>query len=272
MNIHPTAVIHPEAQLGPNVEIGPFAFVDKGAEIGADSVIGPHVVILRHTTLGPGCRVHTGAVLGDLPQDLSFKNVVSCLKIGARCVIREYVTIHRGTKEGSATLVGDDCLLMALCHLGHNVRLGNRVIIANASLLGGYVEVGERAFISGGVAIHQFVRVGRLAMVGGNTALSKDVPPFCLVPSLVRNCVGGLNIVGLRRAGIPPEERQQIKSAFNRLYRSGLNVSQAVEKLRAEFPAGPAAELAAFIAESRRGICGFLRTAPGSDEDERPDE
>lgn len=268
MNIHPTAVIHPEARLASNVQVGPFAFVDQGVEVGADTLIGPHVVILPHTTLGAGCRVHTGAVLGDLPQDLSFKNVVSYLKIGARCVIREYVTIHRGTKEGSATLVGDDCMLMALCHLAHNVRLGNRVIIANASLLGGYVEVGERAFISGGVAIHQFVRIGRLAMIGGNTALSKDVPPFCLVPSLERNLVGGLNIVGLRRAGVPPEERRQIKLAFDRLYRSGLNVTQAVEKLREEFPAGPAAELAAFITGSRRGICGFLRTASAGEEDE----
>jgi UDP-N-acetylglucosamine acyltransferase len=260
VSIHPSAVIHPGAQLGPNVEVGPFAFIDDRVRIGNGTVIGPHAVILRQASLGEGCRVHAGAVVGDLPQDLGFKGGDTFVRIGNRCVIREGVTIHRGTKEGTATEVGDDCFLMALVHLAHNVKLGNRVIMANGSMLGGYVEIGDRAFISGGVVIHQFVKIGRLAMVGGMAGLSKDVPPFCTVESQSRNAVIGLNVIGMRRAGLGVEDRRLIKSAFHRLYRSGLNVSQAVAEMKLAFPTGPASEFVAFIEQSHRGICRFSGT------------
>ena len=255
MSIHPTAVVDPKALLGKNVTIGPFAFIDEAVEIGDNGVIGSHVSILRHTTIGEGVHVHSGAVLGDLPQDLGFSGEPSYVKIGKRCTFREFVTIHRGTKPGSVTELGDECFLMANVHIAHNCKLGNLVIIANGTMLGGYVEIGDRAFLSGNVLVHQFVRIGRVAMVGGAAALSKDVPPFCLVQSMGRNAVQGLNIVGTRRAGISPAERKQIKEAFSLLFLSGLNVTQAAEKLKMTFPTGPASEFAAFAEQAHRGLC-----------------
>jgi UDP-N-acetylglucosamine acyltransferase len=237
--------------------VGPFSFIESGAKIGDGCIIGAHVNITRYTTLGSGCRVHANAVLGDLPQDLSFKECDSFAKIGSNCIIREGVTVHRGTKPGTATEIGDNCFLMANSHFAHNVRLGNSVIIANGALLGGYVEVGDRAFISANVGIHQFVHVGKLVMVGGNSGLSKDLPPFCIVRSLTFNLVAGMNVIGMRRAGITPEDRAQIKKAFKILYRSGLNVKQALEKMRSDFTSGPAQEFWQFVEQSKRGICAM---------------
>ncbi len=266
MNLHPTAIVDPSAILGENVTLGPYVVVEADVEIGAGCTLGPQVVVHRYTTIGAGCRIHAGAVLGDLPQDLAFAGGVSHVRIGHECVIREGVTINRGTKAGSATVVGDGCYLMANSHLGHNVRLGDHVTVANGALLGGYVEVDARAFISGNVLLHQFVRVGRLVMISGGAGLSKDVPPFCTVCGLARNTVAGLNLVGLRRAGVTADERAQVKHAFDRLYRSGLNVTQALAALKKEFPAGPASEWAAFIESSKRGICGFGRDAASEGE------
>lgn len=268
MSIHPTAVIDPKAELGKNVTVGPFAFIDEAVKIGDNGVIGPHASVLRHTTVGEGVRVHAGVVLGDLPQDLGFSGEPSYVTIGKRCTFREFVTIHRGTKPGTVTEVGDDCFLMANVHLAHNVKLGQRVIIANGTMLGGYVEIGDRAFVSGNVLVHQFVRIGRVAMVGGAAGLSKDVPPFCLAQSMGRNIVQGLNIVGTRRAGISPDERKQIKEAFKVLFLSGLNVTQAVEKLKTLFPVGPAAEFAAFAEQAHRGLCRYGRSRSGEAEDD----
>lgn len=233
------------------------AVIETGAQIGEGCIIGPHAVIYRHVTLGPGCVVHAGAVLGDVPQDLAFKPVESYVRIGAQCVIREQVTIHRGTKEGTATVVGDRCFLMVNSHLGHNVVLGNDVILANGVLLAGYVEVGDRVFLSGNVVIHQFTRIGRLAMVSGGAAIGKDVPPFCTVPALTVNQVAALNVIGMRRAGMAPAQRAEAKKAFTLLYRSGLNVKQALEKMREEFKDGPGAEMCSFITSSKRGVCAF---------------
>ena len=255
MNIHPTAVVDPGAVLGGHVTIGPFAFIDRDTQIGDDCVIGPHSVILRYTSLDRDCRVHACAVLGDLPQDLAFKDEPSYVKIGKHCVLREGVTIHRGTKADTSTVLGDNCFLMANSHLGHNVRLGDGVIIANGALLAGYVDVGERAFISGNAVIHQFVRVGRLSMLSGCSGIGKDVPPFCTTVGVCRNRIAGLNIVGLRRAGIGPEERQAIRHAFKILYRSEFNVSQALERIKEEFTQPAVREFCAFIEASKRGIC-----------------
>lgn len=261
MSIHPTAVVNPGAELGKDVEIGPFAFVDANTVIDDGCVIGPHVVIHRYTTLGAQTRVHATAVLGDLPQDLAFGGARSHVIIGSKCTIREGVTIHRGTKEDTSTVVGDECFLMAFSHLGHNVKLGRGVIMANSALLAGYVEVGDRAFISGNAVVHQFTRIGRLAMLSGLSGTGKDVPPFCVVAGVRRNVIAGLNIVGLRRAGFTPEQRKEIKRAFDVLYRSGLNFSQALARMKDEFPAGPAAEMWQFAEGSKRGLCPFLAAA-----------
>jgi UDP-N-acetylglucosamine acyltransferase len=262
--IHDSAVIAPGARLGRNVSVGPFAVIEDDVDIGDDCVIGPHVCVLRYTTLGAGCRVHAGAVLGDLPQDLSFAGEPSDVRIGARCWVREGVTVHRGAKSGSVTQVGDDCLLMANSHVAHNVRMGSHVILANGVLLAGHVEVGDRAFISGNAAIHQFVRIGRLAMVGGVGAVTKDVPPFCTTRTGAYNRIGGMNMVGLRRAGVSAEERLQIQRAFKIFYRGGLNAKQAVQAMRA-MPRSPLVnEFVDFVEQSKRGVCAMRVAAEDS--------
>jgi UDP-N-acetylglucosamine acyltransferase len=268
MGIHPTAVIEPGAEVGRDVRIGAFAYIDRKARIGDGCVIGPHATILNYTTLGDRCRVHAGAVLGDLPQDLAFQEESeSYVRIGNDCVIRENVTIHRGTRAGSVTEVGDGCLLMAQSHLAHNVKLGNQVIVANGALLAGYVEVGDRAFISGNCLVHQFTRVGRLAMMAGASAVQKDVLPFCITRSVSPNTIMGLNVVGLRRAGFTASDRRTLKQALMVLYTSGLNTSRAVDKLEQEFDAELVQELCQFIRASKRGICKFFKRSAGGDED-----
>jgi UDP-N-acetylglucosamine acyltransferase len=259
LKIHPTAVVELGAELGSNVEIGPFSYIDRDVQIGDNTVIGPHVTVLRYTTLGAGCRVHAGAVLGDLPQDLAFKHQPSYVNIGENCVIREGVTIHRGTQPDSCTNVGEGCLLMANSHLAHNVKLGNQVIIANGALLAGYVEVGDRAFISGNCLVHQFTRIGRLAMMAGGSAVQKDVPPFCMTRSVSTNTIMGLNVVGLRRAGFTASDRRILQQGLNVLYRSGLNTSQAVEQLERDFNSELIQEWCQFIQDSKRGICKFFK-------------
>jgi UDP-N-acetylglucosamine acyltransferase len=206
--------------------------------------------------MGRDCVVHAGAVLGETPQDLAFKPVPSTVEIGDRCVIREGVTIHRGTAEGSVTRTGNDCYLMANSHLAHNVTLGNQVILANGVLLAGYVEVGDRAFLSGNAVVHQFVRIGRLAMLGGLSGISQDVPPFCTTESGVVNRLAGLNTVGLKRAGIPPETRTALKQAFRILFRSGLTRTTAVADLRSGPDLPPEVEeVLRFVEGSKRGVC-----------------
>lgn len=260
MTIHATACIDPEACLGQGVAVGPGAVIAAGATVGDHCVIGPHAVIYSGVTLGEGCRVHAGAVIGDTPQDLAFKGeVASFVRIGARNILREGVTIHRGTKAGTETVTGDDCYLMANSHLAHNVKLGNRVILANGALMAGYVEVGDGAFVSGNTVVHQFCRIGRLAMLGGLSAIGKDVPPFCMTRSGGVNTIVGLNIVGLRRNGFTPEQRKSARGCMDIVFRQGLNVGQAVEKLRELAGLGDvlAAEWADFIGAAARGICKF---------------
>jgi UDP-N-acetylglucosamine acyltransferase len=255
--IHKTAVVDPAARIGRDVTVGPFAVIEEDVVIGDGCSIGPHACILRYTSLGNNCEVHAGAVLGDLPQDVDFEPCESRLRIGSNCLIREGVTLHRGTRPGSATEIGDGCFLMAFSHCAHNVRLGNRVVLANGCLLGGYARVDDGAFISGNCLVHQFVRVGRLVIMGGGSGVSKDVPPFCMVRPITVNTVIGLNVVGLRRAGLKPAERKEIKAAFDILYRSGLTVSEAVERLGREFAGGPPLEIRDFARDSERGICGL---------------
>ncbi len=253
--IHETAIVENGAELGANVSVGPFCHISSGATVGDDCRIGDRCSIMGTVKIGKGCRLHAGCFIGDTPQDVGFEGGESSVEIGSGCIIREGVTIHRGTKPGTVTSIGDNCFLMAFSHCAHNVALGDRVVIANSALLGGYVEVGSRAFVSGNVCVHQFVRVGKLAMLGGNCSVNKDVPPFMIVKSASLNTVGGVNFVGLKRAGIEVGEREQIKEAYSLLYRSGLNVAQAVEKIRTGLSGEAAGEIADFIEVSKRGIC-----------------
>lgn len=253
--IHSTAIISPKAEIGVDVEIGPYSVISDNATIGDGCRLGPHVTIMEYARLGAGCEVHSGAVLGDTPQDLGFKGVESFVEIGDKCVIRECVTIHRGTEEGTVTKVGSGCFLMACAHVAHNCTLGNNVIMANCSVLAGHVHIGERVFLSGGTAVHQFVRIGRLSMLGGNSACSKDVPPFCTVEPCGLNGVKGLNVVGMRRSGMDAAQRQDVKRAFKLLYASGLNVQQALEQIDL-LESDVAREMSEFVRTSKRGICG----------------
>lgn len=229
MSIHPTAIIEEGATLGTGVEVGPFSFIGHEAVLGEGTIVRSHVVIEGAVRLGRQNNIGHGCIIGGVPQDLGFAlKTKSGIEIGDNNIIREYCTIHRGTAEGSSTLVGNGNFFMAGAHLGHNCQVGDNVIIANNCLLGGYVRIGDRAFLGGGSVFHQYVRVGRLVITQGNSGFGKDLPPFVVAAQI--NQVAGLNIVGLRRAGFSPAERDEVKRAFKLLYRSGLNTRQALEK------------------------------------------
>lgn len=256
MSIHELAIVGKNAKVSKDAEIGPFAVIEDGAELGPRVKVWPHAYICAGASIGEDTEVHMGAVIGHLPQDLAFDiNNKSYVKIGKRTIIREYATIHRGTKDSSSTVIGDNCYLMAVSHVGHNCEIGNNVIIANGALLSGYVVVGDYAFISGNVVIHQFCRIGQLAMIGGFTGVNKDVPPYMLVrgPSVVR----GINLIGLRRAKFSRELMGDIKEAYKLLYQSDLNTAQAIEAMKKLKPSAELGHLIEFIQGSKRGICKY---------------
>ncbi|CAN5541311.1 acyl-ACP--UDP-N-acetylglucosamine O-acyltransferase [soil metagenome] len=259
MKIHPTAVVDPAARLGADVEIGPYACLGGEVEIGARSVVQAHAVIEGAVRLGTDNRIGHGAVIGAPPQDLSFQpGTKSSVEIGHHNLIREHVTIHRGTAPDSATRLGDHNFLMVGAHLGHNCAVGDRVIIANNCLLGGYVTIEDGAFLGGGCVFHQFMRVGRLAITQGIGGFGTDIPPFVAAAGI--NKVVGLNVVGMKRAGLDAEDRAEIKAAFRLLYESGLNVSQALEQAQARTWREPAQAFFDFVsAAKKRGICGLRR-------------
>jgi len=257
--IHPTAVIHPEAELHESATVGPYTVIEAGVRIGARCRVGPHCHILGETQIGEDNEIHAGCVLGDTPQDLAYKDALSSLIIGNGNRIREHVTIHRGTAEGSATRIGDRNFLMAHCHIGHNSVLGNDVIVVNAVLLGGHVEVEDRAFLGGGAVVHQHCRIGTLTILRGLSRISKDVPPYCTV--VENNELVGLNSIGLKRAGILPDERARLKTAYALLFNEGLNLTQALEALKKETLTPQVSHLIEFITQSKRGIC-FARKKP----------
>jgi UDP-N-acetylglucosamine acyltransferase len=226
--IHPTALIAPEAEIGEGVEIGAYAVIESGVQVGDGCRILGHAQILSGVRLGENCVVGHGAVIGGEPQDFKFsREIRSGVEIGAGTILREHVTVHRGSREGSMTRLGVDNFLMAGSHVGHNVQMGDNNVLANQCLLGGEVQIGTRNFLGGGSAFHQFVRVGDLCMVKGLTAISQDVPPFVMVSG--SNQIRGLNVVGMSRAGFCKEQRQGVKAAFHHIYRAGLNLSQALE-------------------------------------------
>ncbi|MBQ9344779.1 MAG: acyl-ACP--UDP-N-acetylglucosamine O-acyltransferase [Kiritimatiellae bacterium] len=264
-NIHPTAIVDPAAQLGADVTIGPYAIVEADTIIGDGSLLEAHAVVKRFVTLGPRCHLHTSAVIGDLPQDLSFTGEPSYVVVGADTTFREFVTVHRGTVPGTTTSIGSHVFMMACSHAAHNTQLGDYVIVANAALLAGYVTVGEHAFIGGGTPIHQHSRVGRYAMVAGGSAFSKDIPPYCITAAVPPNHIAGLNLVGLRRNGFTPEQRKQIRAAFGILYLEHLNSTDARATLAAQTDNPYALEFAEFMAGSTRGLCPPLHLETASD-------
>jgi UDP-N-acetylglucosamine acyltransferase len=254
--IHPSAFVHPDAQIDPTAIIEPYAVIDGPIVVGARTRVQSHAVITGPVMVGTDNVIGHGTVVGGFPQDLSFKSdSTSFVHIGDHNVIREHCTIHRGTKPGSTTVLGSHNFLMAGAHIGHNVEVGNHVILANNVLLGGYVTVGDRAFLGGGSVVHQFTRIGSIALLQGMTAVSKDIPPYTIAAG--RNSVVALNVVGLKRAGFNLPLRNEAKRAFELLYRAGLNAAQAREEAGRRVWSSEIAPFWAFLATSRRGVCGL---------------
>lgn len=255
MAIHPTAIIDASATVHPSAQIGPHVVIDGPVSVGADCILGAGVVLLGNLSLGERCRVHSHAILGDVPQDRSFGGGESFVQIGADCIIREGTTIHRGTAAGSSTIVGDRCYLMTNTHVGHNCTLENDVTMITGAVLGGHVHVGPRAVISGNAAVHQFVRIGELAMISGLGKIVQDIPPFFMTDR--DGALVGVNRVGLLRSGLTSAERDELKAAYRIVYRSGANRAETLRMLH-EVVVTPAGQrLIDFLAaDSRRGISG----------------
>lgn len=266
MSVHPTAVVASGAKLGTYVTVGPYAVIEEDVSVGDGSTIGAHVVLHAGCELGRKVTVAPHAVLGGMPQHLGFAGNTSGIAIGDGTVVREYVTVHRSMEEGGKTRVGRDCFLMALSHVGHDCQLGDGVILTSYVGLSGHVVLGDRVVVGGHTAFHQFVKIGRIAMVSGTSRVVKDVPPFLIAegnPCRMR----GLNVVGLRRAGVAAETRNKLKRAYKLLYRSNLNTSQALEAIRAELmPDEDVSHLVAFIEASERGITPGSEAGSGEDE------
>jgi UDP-N-acetylglucosamine acyltransferase len=264
-DIHPTAMVDSAVDLGEGVKIGPYATVESGCVIGDFCEIRAHAMISKGTLMGPNNLIGYGAILGGDPQDLAFSGGRTWVEIGSGNRIREYVTIHRATKEGTATSVGNDNYIMGGVHIGHDADVGNRTIMANNSLLAGHVIVEDGVFLGGATIVHQYTRIGRLAITRGGTRLGKDVPPYFMATDT--NEVAGINRIGLRRAGFSHETRRSIQAAFDLLYRSNLNVSQALAEVGHKFHSPEIAHLIAFIKESKRGICRAADGMRGDEED-----
>ena len=233
--IHSLALVHPEAILAEDVEVGPFTVIEAGVVIGRGCRIESHVKIRSGTTLGESNFVGEGTVLGGDPQDRRYAGATTYLRIGNANVIREYVTMHRATGEGSFTLVGDDNYIMASCHLGHNSVIHNHVTVANATGIAGYCTIEDYANIGGMVGVHQFCRIGKAAMIGGFTKISRDAPPFMVTDGLDQE-VRDINAIGLRRLGITPERRLALHKACKLLFKSRLGLSHALDTVKREVP------------------------------------
>ncbi len=255
MKIHPTAIVHKDAIIENDVEIGPFSIIGAEAKIGKRTKIGSNVVIEGHVTIGENNQILNSAIIGFPPQDVKYRGENTEVVIGNNNIIREFVTIHRASGEGEKTCVGSNCFLMAYSHLGHNVKIGNNVIIANMTQLAGHVEVHDFAFISGAVVIHQFCRVGKYVMIRGRSRLGFDAVPYMIIDGVENTEVRGLNIVGLRRNGFSDEKINILKKAYKILFRQNLNTSQAIHLIEKELPNNEDIKyLIEFIKTSKRGI------------------
>jgi len=253
MPIDPSARIAPQVDLAPDVEVGPGVIIDGPSRIGAGTRVLAHAYIGPYTTIGENNLICFGAIVGYDPQDYSFKGEESYTFIGDHNIIREYVTIHRGTKPGSATRVGSHNFFMALSHLGHNTQVGDNVIMVNGAVTGGYVELADRVFISGHCLIHQFCRVGTLALMRGGSRTSRDVPPYCIVD--YTHIVRGLNLVGLKRAGFTSQQLGPLRQAVRLLFGQRSRLSAALQRVAAEVPLTPeVAHLLEFIQSSKRWV------------------
>ncbi len=252
--IHATAVIDDSAVLESGVTVEPYAVIGPNVTIGARTRVGAHVVIERDTTIGEDCRLHTGAALGGDPQDLKYAGEASRLVVGDRTVIREFVTLNRGSAARGSTNIGSDCLLMAYAHVAHDCEIGNHVVIANTVNMGGHVTVGDWVIIGGASAVHQFARIGAHAFIGGMSGVRKDVPPYVKASGHPMKLYG-LNSVGLQRRGFTKELRMDIRKAYRLLFQSKLNVREALAEARGTLSSSPELDLFLdFVERSERGV------------------
>jgi UDP-N-acetylglucosamine acyltransferase len=253
--IHPTAIVSPEARIGRDCHVGPYSVIGDGVTLGDSVRIESHCVVEGLTEIGDETHVFPFVSIGLASQDLKYKGEPSRTRIGRRCRLREFVTVHRGTEAGGMlTAIGDDCLIMAQAHVAHDCRVGNRVIMSNAATLGGHVEVFDGANIGAYSGVHQFCRVGREAYIGGYSVVANDALPYALTVGNRARCFG-LNHVGMRRRGYPKETIDTLHHAFRLLLSSKLNTTQAIERLRTEISDSPEVEeLLRFIETSERGV------------------
>ncbi|MGQ9615310.1 MAG: acyl-ACP--UDP-N-acetylglucosamine O-acyltransferase [Spirochaetota bacterium] len=270
MAVHPTALIDSKAEVGDDNEIGAYTIIEGNVKIGNRNKIGPHTIITGYTSIGDDNVIHGHVYIGNLPQDVSYKGGESYVRIGNKNIIREFTTIHRGTKEGTYTIIGNNNYLMVGCHVAHNCILGSNIIMVNCASLGGYVEVYDHAFISAFVTAHQFTRIGSYSICGFFTKVIKDIPPFMMIDGNPAS-VYGINVVGLKRKGFSPERRELLKKAYKLIYRSGLNLKSSLEELKKmstttvnELQRGDLQMLIDFINGSKRGL---LLKSPVQDEE-----
>ncbi len=253
-HIHPSAVISERARIADDVVIGPFCVVEDDVEIQSGTRLMASVYVARGARIGRYCTIYPGAVIATPPQDLKYAGEATTAEIADHTVIRECVTIHRGTKASGRTVVGAHCLIMAYCHIAHDCVIGDRVIMANATQLGGHVTVEDDVVLGGATLIHQFCRIGRLAMTGAGTKITKDVAPFLLVNGNMAK-VYGLNRVGLRRKGFAPQKIDEIMRFYKVLFQQGMTISEALEFYQQHFPLSPEVEhCIRFIRSSQRGV------------------
>lgn len=250
----PLAFIHPDAKVHPSVTIDPFVTIGPNVEIGEGSHIGSSATIMEGTRIGRNCQVFPGAVIGAIPQDLKFKGEDTLAVIGDNTVLRECVTVHRGTASKGITRVGSNCLIMAYCHVAHDCVVHDNVIMSNAVQLAGEVVVDDYAIIGGGSLVHQFTHIGAHVMIQGGSGINKDIPPY-VKAGHDPIAFAGINVIGLRRRGFPADIIDEIQDVYRILYLSGLNFSDAIDRIEAELPKTKERDdVVEFVRNSKRGI------------------
>ena len=255
MNIHPTAIVSPDAHLEEGVEVGPYTIIGADVHIGKNTIIGSHVVVEDHTDIGEDCRIFQFSSLGGAPQDLKFKGEKTRLIVGNHNTIREFVTINRATSADiGVTIIGNHNLLMAYCHVAHNCKLGNHIVMANAATLAGHIHVEDFAIIGGLTGIHQFTRIGAHSIIGGASAVTKDIPPYIMAAGNHAKPYG-LNTVGMKRRGFKEETITALKEAYRLIFRSSLLFTVAIERVKNEVAdTSEVRHFIDFIQKSERGI------------------
>lgn len=252
-SIHPTAIVHPTAQIGEGVEIGPYAVIGEDVVLHPRVRVGPHAVV-EFADVGEACRIHASSFVGTAPQDLKYRGERTRLSLGPGCVVRECVTLNRGTAATGLTKIGARCLFMAYSHVAHDCLIGSEVIVANSVAIAGHCEVGDWAILGGMVGLHQFVRVGKLAMIGAGTMAPLDIPPFTMAQG-DRAKLHGLNLIGLKRRGYAPEVISDLKKAYREIFQAALPLKEQVDRMAQQERAPAVRELISFLQANTRGLC-----------------